>query len=48
MTKKEQNKWTRDDRERVEIYDWALDPDINPDFDRWLKELGGEPHPKNR
>lgn len=39
MTRKEQNKITRETHERVEIYDWALDLDINEDFGQWLEEL---------
>ena len=25
--------------EKVEIYDWALDTDMNPDFSLWEKEI---------
>lgn len=39
MSRKEQSKLTRDDVERVEIYDWALDPEFNPDFGLWAEEL---------
>lgn len=39
MSPREQNGWTRDDHERVEVYDWALDPDMNEDFARWEREL---------
>ncbi len=40
MTPKEQNKITRETHERVEIFDWALDPEMNEDFGQWLGELG--------
>lgn len=39
MSRKEQSKLTRDDVERVEIYDWALDTDMNPDFAIWAEEM---------
>lgn len=44
MTRKEQNKITRETHERVEIYDWALDPDMNEDFGRWHEELAEDDH----
>jgi|LakMenEpi03Aug12_release.lakeMendotaPanAssembly.Ray.scaffolds.fasta_scaffold07580_36 hypothetical protein len=39
MTPREQNKITREDHERVEIYDWSLDLDLNPDFRRWTEDI---------
>lgn len=39
MNKREQNEITRDDVERVEIYDWALDLDMNKDWSLWAQEL---------
>lgn len=39
MSSKKQNKITRADHERIEMYDWALDPEMNEDFTLWLEEL---------
>jgi hypothetical protein len=39
MTPREQNKKTREDHERLGVYDWALDLEINPDFAKWAEEL---------
>jgi hypothetical protein len=30
---------TRDNHERVDIYDWMLDLDMNEDWRLWAKEL---------
>ena len=39
MSPKEQNKTTRANHEVIEMYDWALDPEMNEDFTLWLEEL---------
>ena len=39
MTPREQNKLTRENHERVEIYDWSLDLDLNPDFTEWAEDI---------
>jgi hypothetical protein len=39
MTPRDQNRITRDEHEVVEIYDWALDPEMNEDFAQWGEEL---------
>ena len=39
MNRKEQSNLTRDDHERVDIYDWVLDLDMNEDWSLWAREL---------
>jgi hypothetical protein len=39
MSRKEQGRITRDDHERVAVYDWMLDLDMNPDFGAWAEEM---------
>ena len=39
MSSKKQNKATRANHEVIEIYNWALDPEMNEDFTIWLEEL---------
>lgn len=39
MSPREHNKITRETHERVKIYDWALDPEMNEDFGQWSEEL---------
>jgi hypothetical protein len=36
---KKSNKLTRETHERVEVYDWALDLDMNPDWQKWQNEI---------
>lgn len=39
MTPREQNRLSRENHERVEIFDWTLDIDLNEDFAKWAEEL---------
>lgn len=39
MTPKEQNKLNRDNHEKIEIFDWALDEYVNEDFQMWELEI---------
>jgi hypothetical protein len=39
MTPREQNRLNRENHERVEIFDWALDIDLNEVFTKWAEEL---------
>ncbi len=36
---KNANKLTRENHEKVAIYDWALDLDLNPDWKLWQNEM---------
>jgi hypothetical protein len=36
---KNANKLTRENHEKVAIYDWALDLDLNPDWKTWQNEM---------
>ena len=36
---KKMNKLTRENHEKVSIYDWALDLDMNPDWQKWQNEI---------
>lgn len=36
---KKSNKLTRETHEKVSIYDWALDLDMNPDWQVWQNEI---------
>lgn len=36
---REQNTWTRDDREKIDPFDWELDLEMNEDWVLWEKEL---------
>ena len=39
MTPREWNEVTRATHEVVEVYDWALDPEMNDDFAKWQREI---------
>jgi hypothetical protein len=36
---KKLNKLTRENHEKASIYDWALDLDMNPDWQVWQNEI---------